>query len=248
MFQRLLSSALLLAFVVAGCSAPQSGATGPLREGGEDELVKATQEMLDAVAPGDKKVWEHFLAQEAIYTDENGKTYTKKEFLDELKPLPPIAKGTLKIRKSAVRMSGDHAVIVHQDDENEEIYGQKITTGFVSTDTWRLLQGRWELLSVSVIGLHADPAVAKLAPARFDACAGEYSVAGAGTMTVRHEGDHLIVERDGRQLAAAYPEGDGIFFGRGSSDRWVFFFDDAGKATELRQRRRGNDIVWRRTK
>jgi len=56
--------------------------------------VKATQEMLDAVAPGDKKVWEHFLAQEAIYTDENGKTYTKKEFLDELKPLPPIAKGT----------------------------------------------------------------------------------------------------------------------------------------------------------
>ncbi len=246
MFKRLLCAATMLA--VAGCSAPQSGVSAPLREGGEDELVKATQDLLDAVAPGDKKVWDRYLAQDAIYTDENGRTYTKKEFLEELKPLPPVAHGTLKIRKSAVRMSGDHAVIVHQDDENEEIYGQKIATGFISTDTWRLLQGRWELLSVSVVGLHNDPVVAKLSPARFDACAGEYSVSGVGPMTVRHEGDHLTIERDGRQLPVVFPEGDGIFFSRGSADRWVFVFDDAGKATELRQRRRGNDIVWKRTK
>lgn len=239
--------ACALALAAAGCSGSQSGVVAPIREGGEDELVHATQELLDAIAPGKKEVWDHYLAEDALYTDENGKTFTKKQFLEELKPLPPVAHGTLKIRHSTSRVSGDHAVIVHQDDEEEEIYGQKISTGFVITDTWRLRQGRWELLSSSVVGLQADPVVAKMPLARFDAFAGEYAVTGA-KLTVRHEGDHLSLERDGRPPTWLFPEGDGIFFTRGNTDRWVFVPDDAGRITDLRYRRRGNDIVWKRTR
>jgi len=236
----------VLAAVTAGCAA-QPGPAAPVRGGGEDELVQATQELLDAIAPGKKEVWDRYLDPKAVYTDENGKTFTKKEFLDELKPLPPYAHGSLRIKHSTVRLSGDHAVLVHEDEESEEIFGQKITTGFVITDTWRLRQGRWELLASSVVGLWADPVVARLASARLDAFAGDYALTG-GNLAVKREGDHLMVTREGHPPAALFPEGDGIFFARGSSDRWVFAPDDSGAIGELRQRRRGNDVVWKKTK
>ncbi|WP_394827616.1 nuclear transport factor 2 family protein [Pendulispora albinea] len=231
----------------AGCAAqPGGGATAPTRGGGKDELVQVTQELLDAIAPGKKEVWDRYLAADAIYTDENGKTFTRKEFLEELKPLPPYARGTLKIKHSIVRLSSDHAVVVHQDEENEEIYGQKITTGFVITDTWRLRQNRWELLASSVVGLASDPVAVKLGSARLDAFAGEYSVGSGASFVVRREGDHLVAAREGRPPIALYAEGDGLFFARGSTDRWAFVADDSGAIAEMRQRRRGNDVVWKK--
>lgn len=243
---RLLTSACVVVSMTAGCAPQPGGVVVPTPGGGQDGLVQATQELLDAIAPGKKDVWEHYLADDAIYTDENGRSFTKKEFLEELKPLPAYAHGTLKIKHSLVRLSSDHAVIVHQDEETEDIYGQKIVTGFVITDTWRLRQGRWELMASSVVGLHSDPAVVKLSSARLDAFAGEYTVASATSFTVRREGDHLNVTRDGRPPVALYPEADGLFFSRGSSDRWAFVADDSGAIAEMRQRRRGNDVVWKK--
>ena len=37
-----------------------------------DKLKRATQEMLDAVAVGDKAVWDRYLADGSIYADEEG--------------------------------------------------------------------------------------------------------------------------------------------------------------------------------
>jgi hypothetical protein len=35
------------------------------------ELRRSTQSLLDAIAPGDVAVWDHFLAENAIQVDEN---------------------------------------------------------------------------------------------------------------------------------------------------------------------------------
>lgn len=37
------------------------------------QLTQATQELLDAIAPGDKAVWQRYLAEGSIYADEEGR-------------------------------------------------------------------------------------------------------------------------------------------------------------------------------
>lgn len=51
------------------------------------------QELLDAVAPGDKGVWDRYLAPEHLYAAEDGRTLTKAQLLEELSFLPPGYKG-----------------------------------------------------------------------------------------------------------------------------------------------------------
>ena len=62
-----------------------------------DLLRKKDQALLDAIAPGDRKVWEAALANDAVYVDENGVTMDRAEFLRQLEPLPPGASGSLHI-------------------------------------------------------------------------------------------------------------------------------------------------------
>lgn len=44
-----------------------------------EQLKRATQELLDAIAPGDLAVWRKYLAEDCIYTDEEGNVKTKRE-------------------------------------------------------------------------------------------------------------------------------------------------------------------------
>src|SRR5262245_16857569 len=53
-----------------------------------EQLKRATQELLDAIAPGDVTVWEKYLADDCIYTDEEGNVKTRQDLLKDLTPLP----------------------------------------------------------------------------------------------------------------------------------------------------------------
>src|SRR3569833_2122249 len=67
------------------------------------------QALLDAIAPGDKKVWDAALAPEAVYLDENGRIIERAAFMDELKPLGPGASGHLDIVDYRLRIVGEAA-------------------------------------------------------------------------------------------------------------------------------------------
>src|ERR1035437_648863 len=59
------------------------------------ELLRAKdQALLDAIAPGDRKVWEQALAADAVFVDEIGVIMDRAEFLKQLEPLSPGASGT----------------------------------------------------------------------------------------------------------------------------------------------------------
>jgi len=60
------------------------------------ELLRTQdQALLDAFAPGDRKVWDHALAADAVYVDENGAIMSRSEFLKQLEPLPAGASGNM---------------------------------------------------------------------------------------------------------------------------------------------------------
>jgi hypothetical protein len=44
-----------------------------------EQLKRATQELLDAIAPGDVTVWQKYLADDCIYIDEEGKLKTRQD-------------------------------------------------------------------------------------------------------------------------------------------------------------------------
>src|SRR5579864_2342192 len=69
------------------------------------------QALLDAIAPGDRKVWDDVLASNAVYVDENGAVMNRAEYLKQLEPLPPGASGTLRIASYSASFSGDLATV-----------------------------------------------------------------------------------------------------------------------------------------
>jgi hypothetical protein len=43
----------------------------------QDELVRRTQDLYDAVVPGNQEPWKKYFADDCIFADEKGRTWTK---------------------------------------------------------------------------------------------------------------------------------------------------------------------------
>ncbi len=115
---------LVLPFTLQAQTSGQQKAAAPDAEV-EREIKRISQELLDAIAPGNKAVWERYLADDCIYSDENGRTLNKAQLLEDLRPLPAGYSGTIAIAESQIRVHKDAAVIANRMIENETIYGQK---------------------------------------------------------------------------------------------------------------------------
>ena len=79
-------SAVLLSLAFSSLGMAQTSPQTSPDSATEQELIRVAQELLDAVASGDKAVWEKHVADDIIYTDENWRILTKKELLDSLTP------------------------------------------------------------------------------------------------------------------------------------------------------------------
>jgi len=62
----------------------------------QDELVRRTQELFDAVAIGNQTPWKACFAEDTIYTDETGKIMDKPALVANISPLPKGYSGTIK--------------------------------------------------------------------------------------------------------------------------------------------------------
>lgn len=93
----------------------------------EKELIGIAQQLLDAVASGDKAVWEKYVAEDLIFTDENWRILTKKQLIDSLAPLPKGYSGSIRIANVQSRINGDAAVLSYRALEEEHVFGQRIS-------------------------------------------------------------------------------------------------------------------------
>ena len=116
------------------------------------------QALLDAIAPGDRKVWDQALAPDAVYVDENGAVMNRSQFLEQLTPLPAGASGNLHISSYTAHIVGDLATVIHIDDEQENYHGQALTARYLTTETWRRDDGQWKLYLVHAYAVPKDPA------------------------------------------------------------------------------------------
>src|ERR1044072_3195269 len=85
----------------------------------EEELVRCTQELFDAVLPGNKQPWQKYFAEDCIFADEKGRTLNKTQLMADISPLPKGYSGSIKVVKPQSIIRGDTAILSYELDEAE---------------------------------------------------------------------------------------------------------------------------------
>jgi ketosteroid isomerase-like protein len=236
----MLSSLLVIA-------ALQSAALDPNSASVQKQLRERDQALLDAIAPGDKAVWEGLLAKDAVYVDENGTVMNREKFLAALKPLPAGSSGHISIVDYQATIHGDVALVVHKDDERENYHGIPLRADYLMTETWIKEGADWRLALVHVYVVAKDPPAIKIPAKRLAEYEGSYRAAPDLAYVIRREGDHLIGERQGLPNVTLAQESTDVFFVPGHPrDRKIFRRDAGGKIVDFVDRREGEDLVFAR--
>jgi hypothetical protein len=234
---------MLAAFLVIAALA--SAASDPNPASVQKQLRADDQALLDAIAPGDKAVWERLLAQDAVYVDENGTVMNRAQFLAALKPLPSGSSGHISIVDYQAKIHGRVALVVHKDDERENYHGIPLRADYLMTETWIKEGTDWRLALVHVYVVAKDPPAIKTPPNLLAEYEGRYRAAPDLSYVIRREGDHLIGERQGLPSVTLSQESADVFFVPGHPrDRKIFRRDAGNKIVDFVDRREGEDLVF----
>jgi uncharacterized protein DUF4440 len=219
----------------------------------QDELVRRTQELYDAIVPGDQAPWKKYFADDCIFSDEKGRTFDKPKLIADITPLPAGYSGSIKVNNVQSRVIADTAVLSYDLDETETIFGQNLTARYRVTDTWLRRSGEWKIIASQAHRYYEDPAIGKVDPKKFGDFVGIYELAPDQTRLVTAEGGNLFVERKGKKeqlnkKEQLFPETSDLFFRKGVEGRILFRYDAHGKVDALIDRRNNEDVVWHKTK
>jgi hypothetical protein len=213
----------------------------------QDELVRRTQELYDAIVPGNQAPWKKYFADDCIFADEKGRILDKPKLIADITPLPAGYSGTIKIENAQSRIIGNTAILSYDANETETIFGQNLKARYHITDIWLQRNGNWQIIASQAHRYYEDPAIGKSDPKEFADFIGTYELAPGQTRLVTAEGENLFVERKGKK-EQLFPETSDLFFRKGVEGRILFRYDAQGKVDALIDRRNNEDVVWRKTK
>ncbi|WP_407353638.1 nuclear transport factor 2 family protein [Luteimonas sp. R10] len=214
----------------------------------EADLRRMTQELLDAVAPGKREVWERYLDARFVHMDENGVVRNKTELLREFAPLPPGLVGRIEIDTYEATIYGDIAIAAYQMQEYLDYHGQPLRSRFRALDTWRRTPEGWRLIGEHAAAVHKDPPTITLSGGERCAYEGVYALTPEISTTIRCTDDGLTSERNGRPIAKYAAELRDVFFVPGQPrTRRIFTRDASGRIDGFVDRREGEDIRWNRS-
>jgi hypothetical protein len=224
----------------------------------QDELVRRTQELYDAIVPGNQAPWKKYFADDCIFADEKGRTLDKAKLIADITPMPAGYSGAIKIADVQSRIIGDTAVLGYDLNETEIIFGQRETARYHVTDTWLRRNGEWKIIASQAHRYYEDPAVAGTSQLlnsqrSISSFVGTYELTPGQTRSVTAESEKLFVERKGKKdqlnkKEQLFPETSDLFFRKGVEGRILFHFDANGKVDSLIDRRNNEDVIWRKTK
>lgn len=215
----------------------------------EEQLVRIAQQLFDAIPIGNKAVWEKYVADDVIYTDENWHILTKKQLLEGLAPLPKGYSGSIRMADIQSRINGDSAVLSYRALEEEYVFGQKLSPTYLVTDTYFKRNGLWQLVASHVIVLPSERKPIVVNPRSYAPLAGQYNLTPGITYTITLEGNKLMGQRSGRDKEELLPADESTFFRKGTiRGEKIFVRDPGGRVTQMLDRRENNDLVWKKIK
>jgi hypothetical protein len=236
----LIPTVLLCLLASPALAAPENAAIS------QTELVRRTQQLLDAIAIGDKTPWNLYLAEDAMVFDEKGRNMDKKAFLADLEPLPGGFTGSIKITRANARFAPGVAILSYDSDESETVFGQKLQARYHMTDTWIQRDSLWKILASQALRYYEDPATGTVPESLLTDYVGTYELAPGHQMIVSRQGANLYSQRGSGQPAELLPESPDLFFLPGVEGRRLFHRDASGRVDSLIDRRNNEDLIWKR--
>lgn len=209
------------------------------------ELKAIVEALTGAIAPGDKAVFERWLADDFILVDRDGSIKRKKEIVEGT---TPIQKGfTLQIRvgESEIRDFGHVAVLVNEIVEDMDVFGQPLHVRYRDTHVFQRRNGEWRLVVWQYVEIPKDPPPVPVDTSRYDDLVGEYAFGERRFVVTRRDGK-LFGARTGKPETELVPESDSVFHVPGSEFRKIFVRDSNGTVSGMLDRRKGSDVFWTR--
>jgi hypothetical protein len=211
-------------------------------------FLHTAQMLMNAVASGDRSVWNRVLAPDCVITDEDGGVSTKTQFLAELHRLPIGFSGTIIVQNLSVREFGDAAVVHYWLDEHENVFAQHLHTRYVSTATYRRAAGSWQMVAMQSTVVARDLAPLATSTASWSRLVGVYAYSPMAKTRYR------VFVRDerlygGNNTASAtelIPLTSHVFFQKGSIHTMIFIEDAAGRVTEVVMLHKYNEVAMHR--
>ena len=210
------------------------------------ELVRRTQEMFDAVAPGNRTPWKLYLADDVVFFDEKGRNMDKRAVLADLQPMPPGYTGSIKVTHANTSFADGVAILTYDTEEVESIFGQQLHARYHSTDTWVYRNSLWKIMASQTLRYYEDPAAGKLAETLLRDYVGTYELAKGNTMIITVRGDKVYAQHGKGLPIELLPEVPDLFFRAGVEGRRLFHRDAAGRVDLLIDRRNNEDVIYKR--
>jgi hypothetical protein len=211
------------------------------------ELVRRTQALYDAVAPGNKVPWQQYLADDAMIHDEKGGSYSKPTLLATVDPMPPGYSGSIKVTNPQTIFAPGVAIFSYDTEEVETVFGNRMTARYHQTDTWLYRKNLWQIAASQVMRYYEDPAPATINPVVFSDYIGTYELAPGNQMIVTAVDGKLFAKRGAGNPVQLLPESPDMFFRAGVEGRRLFHRDGDGKVDSLIDRRNNEDMLWKKT-
>ena len=242
-FLTFLFSAILNSAAVA-----QQTSTQPATQT-EQELKAIAQQLLDAIAIGDKAVWDRYLAETCLIRDENGGLSTKAEMLKQLNPLPEGYVGKIQITEARVQDYGQVAILTHVDREELKLFGQTLITRFTSTDTYLRQNGKWQMIASQISVLPSELTPQPVPLEKMKEVTGQYELTPGIVYDVTLEEGKLFGQRTDRPKEELFPENETTYVRKGNPRGLkIFVKNENGQVIKLIDRRDNVDLIWRKTK
>jgi hypothetical protein len=223
-------------------------AAAALASGEAEWFQKTTQALVDAIATGDKAVWDAALAEDFIVTTEDGEVQDRAKFLQELQPLPPGFSGTITVRDLTVKDLGGAAVVHYLLDETETIFGQVLHTKYLETDTWRREGKGWKAVASQVTVVPRDLEPVAVDKHLWPSLAGDYALSPQMPRRFRvfFRDGSLYGGPDEKSAALLIPLSPLVFHQKGTIHLLIFVQDEKGEVTEVRELHKYNEVIMRR--
>lgn len=209
------------------------------------QLVAKEQKLADAIAVGDKAVWDAALHDSCMITVEDGSYTTKAELLKDFNPLPPAYKGMIKIIDPKLKVYGNTAVITYISDEYLELYGQKIHTQYRQSNTWVKLKGVWKKIDMQVFEIPKNPPPVTMSETVLLKYTGTYELSNDRKCVVSIDKGKLYTKKNDKEPVELLAETENVFFRKTDGRIRVIFVKESGSDKyKMIERRAGEDVVW----
>lgn len=212
----------------------------------QEELIRRTQELSDAVAVGNQAPWQKYYADDCLYFDEKGHSMDKHALVADITPLPAGYSGKIVVLNPKSHIENKTAIFSYDQNETETIYGQEMKARYHETDTWLLRNGEWKIAATQVLRYYEDPALGAVDAREFKDYVGRYQLAPGQTLIVSRDGAHLYRQRGDGPKVELIPEAPTIFFRKGVEGRILFRRSPGGDVDRLIDRRNNEDVIWKK--